>query len=393
MRNWIDLCGVLSESAPRTLYHGTLKDNIPSISANGLTPVVGDFVSNFYDPSGEEGYDAERDALEPLVFAAGKKDLQRCVNAIRHRLQAQGIRPTPDNIIEHGAIVVIRDEHDMFDHRPHDDQYGVEDPHVEPGDYYAYEDVEPSFIVTGAKLRDLLRRSRIAGFYSLPPTRGQNNALRESVAPKLLSFPILYHVGDMDPSGKRMDSHEGGGLSVSLHPRAWRQIARGWVGGDLWALTKPSNQFLDMHALTKSNKSEIRRWASEEGLIESALTYRFYYFDDEMDAEVYQEFDDKEEAEREAEVYDAPIKTINSGFIGTPTLNLRCKQSGSALLNPWGFIAGLWAEDVLQVDGVWWEDRLSPRSYSAPRGMIFASRLPEWRAERTLDWPDEDDHA
>jgi hypothetical protein len=188
-----------------------------------------------------------------------------------------------------------------------------------------------------------------------------------------------------------MDSHEGGGLSVSLHPQAWRSIARGWVGGELWAFTKPGNQFLDFHALTKATKTEIRRWGTQQGLIEPALTYRFYYFDDDLDEEVYQEFESRQEAEAEASEYDAPVKTINSGFVGTPALNARCKQSSSVLLNPWGFIAGLWAEDVLRVDGVWWEDRYSPQTLSAPRGMIFASRLTEWHAERTDQWPDEDD--
>lgn len=169
MRKWIDLF----ESAPRTLYHGTLKEYLPEIERHGLNPTVGDFVLNFYDPSGDEGYDPEYDSLEPLLFAAAKGDLQRCVNAIVHRLRAKGLRGTCKEVIEHGAIIVIRDEDDQFYHRDHDPDYrGLAQDHpvqVEPGDYYAMEEAVPAYIVTGKRLRDLLRRERIDGYFSPPP--------------------------------------------------------------------------------------------------------------------------------------------------------------------------------------------------------------------------------
>jgi hypothetical protein len=164
----------LNESAPRTLYHGTLKAYLPEIEKNGLVPTVGEFVSHFYDPSGDEGYDAETDALEPLVFAASKRDLQRCVNAIIFRLRDDRIDATYENVIKYGAIVAYRDADEQFYTRPKDGErdYSDHPTQVEPGDFYSYEDIAPTYTVTGKRLRDLLRRNRIDGFVSpKPPIR------------------------------------------------------------------------------------------------------------------------------------------------------------------------------------------------------------------------------
>jgi len=42
------------------------------------------------------------------------------------------------------------------------------------------------------------------------------------------------------------------------------------------------------------------------------------------------------------------------------------------------FLSICYAEDVLKLDGVWWDDKLNPMSYSAPRGVIFNNMLPSW---------------
>ena len=180
---------LIRESAPRTLYHGTLKEYLPTIKTLGLEPMVGDFVSNFYDPSHEEGYEAERDALDPLVFAATKKDLQRCVNAIVHRLRDKRIPATSDNIIAHGAIVVTRDTNDQFYHREREEtRYEDHPTQVEPGDFYSYETIHPDYVLTGKKLRDLLRRNKVDGFVSMrPPIRSVTEGLDDGFE------AVLYH--------------------------------------------------------------------------------------------------------------------------------------------------------------------------------------------------------
>jgi hypothetical protein len=38
----------------------------------------------------------------------------------------------------------------------------------------------------------------------------------------------------------------------------------------------------------------------------------------------------------------------------------------------------VWHAEAHDYDGVWWNEDLSPANYSAPRGVIFQSRLDEW---------------
>ncbi len=156
------LISQLFESSPRTLYHGTLKEYLPHIKSHGLQPTVGDFVSNFYDPSDDEGYDPEQDSLEPLVFAASKYDLIKCINAIIFRLKGKGLRGTPDEIIKYGAILVIKDVNNNFIHRPIEDFGNWYDEHpraVEPNDFYSDHITEPFIIYQDSKLKNLLRRN------------------------------------------------------------------------------------------------------------------------------------------------------------------------------------------------------------------------------------------
>lgn len=141
----------LCENAPRTLYHGTLKANLPSIMQGGLEPRIGDFTKHFYDDDPD---------LEELVFASSRKDINKGLNAIIHLLKQQGIPSTPENIIKYGAMVVVKDEYDEFEHRPRDDMnyYGDYPRQVEPGDFYARENVGHTYILQDRKLKDLLRR-------------------------------------------------------------------------------------------------------------------------------------------------------------------------------------------------------------------------------------------
>lgn len=141
----------LTESRPRTLYHGTLKSNLPSIMKGGLEPSVGEFTWNYYDNDPD---------LEDLVFASSKKDINKGLNSITYYLRSAGIDPTPENIIKHGAMVVVKDEYNEFEHRPHDDMNSWDDYPIqaEPGDFYARDPVQVTYVLTDRKLKDLLRR-------------------------------------------------------------------------------------------------------------------------------------------------------------------------------------------------------------------------------------------
>ena len=141
----------LFESAPRTLYHGTLREYIPEINKHGLIPTVGELVSTFYDNSYDDNYDPEYDSLEPLVFAADKNQINKCIAAIKWRLRAKKIDDSPKNVIKYGALLIIKDENDylvtadMHSHHDHPRQ-------VEPDAYYSAREQNVNIILTANQL-------------------------------------------------------------------------------------------------------------------------------------------------------------------------------------------------------------------------------------------------
>jgi len=195
-----------------------------------------------------------------------------------------------------------------------------------------------------------------------------------------INLKNLYHVGTLDASKKSDNSYEGSGLSVSTHPDAWRKIARGKVGGDTYMAIKPNNIFINAHKITKLVEREIAQWAIENGLLESTDIYRVSHFDDELDSELYSDYDSLEDAQHEAgEEYD--IKKISGGFKPTAKLKELTKNPHMTSTGVLDYVLPLYAES-LGYDGVWWQDRLNVNSYSAPRGVILPSMLSTWKFEK-----------
>lgn len=194
------------------------------------------------------------------------------------------------------------------------------------------------------------------------------------------SFRKLWHVGSMNPADKRQGSYEGAGLSVSINPDEWRQIARGAVSGDTWVLTKPSNAFLNFWKIGKRQWAIIRQWAIDGGWAEAKTQYRVSWWDEELDDTVSFIFDTREEADAESDPeYNTgiEIKEVPTGLTGTAKLASRCHQRTSDS-SPQDLLATVYAEDVLGLDGVWWNDYLDPDRLSAPRGVIVPSKVSGW---------------
>lgn len=201
-----------------------------------------------------------------------------------------------------------------------------------------------------------------------------------------ISFDVLFHVGSFDPSHKQAGSYEGAGLSVSLHPEEWSFIAK--LGGNpTWSLRRPGNRFLDAHAISLKNKHAIMAWAVQRGYAEPCDTWRWRYYDDEVELYLTCEFLTHEEAMREAyglsESEKEMIGTVRkcSGHRSTPLLDKITQQKQPAIGNELtlDFLYPVYADEVLSLDGVWWADRLDPNSYSAPRGVISQRSLPTWQ--------------
>jgi hypothetical protein len=205
----------------------------------------------------------------------------------------------------------------------------------------------------------------------------------DSASPRRASFSAsagkktVYHVGNLDaPRKKPHVSYEGSGLSVSLHPEEWRKIARGKVSGDTWALSKEDPKFL---LANKANQKKARQWAIDNGWLKSQTRYQVSWFDDEMNDTMAMTFDSLDEAKEEAEAYGVEVEEIDSVALDSKGLTYWREAFSSRPSNSLAeSFAILWYAEYKGYDGVWWNDKLDPARLSAPRGVIFQSKLPEW---------------
>lgn len=191
----------------------------------------------------------------------------------------------------------------------------------------------------------------------------------------LITLSDIYHVGSLDKSKKRPNSHEGLGLSISTEPDAWKRI-NPFTEGSTYQCIKKGNRFLDFHALKYDQKQCIIDWGLEQNYIEKQTQYRVRWYDDELEDMLFIDFSSYQEAiDNLDEGYE--LKTLPHGTVMTPLMQ---EKVGATDLetNPLDLLTTLYADEKLGLDGVWWNDRLNIFAYSAPRGVIFERRLPDW---------------
>lgn len=190
-------------------------------------------------------------------------------------------------------------------------------------------------------------------------------------------FRGLLHVGDLrKPPPKRSSSWEGPGLSVSLAPDAWREIAR--VGGCTWVLRRGDRHagaLVDFHALGPRRKAVLVEMAEAQDLGRRATIWQHCVYDDELGDERCSEFATRRAAEAEQADYEEGEVRQGEGFRPSAKLQARWKRRFSRRL-PTGDLAREQAilavlEGQKRWDGVWWADRYDPVGLSAPRGLIF----------------------
>jgi hypothetical protein len=213
---------------------------------------------------------------------------------------------------------------------------------------------------------------------------------------------VVYHVGNLPkrPSPRRRPragtSYEGAGLSVSEVPTAWRSIVR--LGGlALYALERVDGregQFVD---LTGDRVYKYAPQAVRRGLVRRSELYRVWTTDED-EQEQYMEFDNLRAAEVEAESYegDARIERAD-GFVPTDKLRALWRKD---FTGPLGSLSALvlniavlyMLDESSDADGAWWDEDLDVDRLSAPRGVIFPSKLQHWQAHK-IPWseaPDSD---
>jgi len=198
------------------------------------------------------------------------------------------------------------------------------------------------------------------------------------------SLPIknlkrVYHVGDMDINSKSDFSLEGSGLSVSVNPEEWRKIAQ--LGGrSLYELTKPNGMFVNAYRLKKAQRQDIIQWGVTNNYVTLTDTYRVYQYDEEG-RRSYMEFPTYEKAQ--AQVDDPKdIKISKTGLLPTNKLNSETKQSKIDPTQTYDLLFTIFVEKTTNYDGIWWNDVLDVYDYSAPRGVIFNSKLGEWKINK-----------
>lgn len=201
--------------------------------------------------------------------------------------------------------------------------------------------------------------------------------LLEAAGMPFRSFPVLYHVGSLNAADKGNDSYEGAGLSVSLHPEEWMEIAQ--LSGPVWQAIRPGNKFLDFYRLTKRQKATIIAWGQSEGYLEQKAQWRVDYYDEEYEEKRFFVFDNEQEAQEEAQEYGTVPKEIKGATDSTAKLIQRTKQGRVSPGMGFELLCPVYVEDVLNIDGVWWNERLEPEALSAPRGVIVPSQIDHWR--------------
>ena len=199
---------------------------------------------------------------------------------------------------------------------------------------------------------------------------------------KTIDFDCLYHVGTMNPDDKGSyfsSSYEGSGLSVSLDPDRWIQIAR--LGGfPTWKMTRDTPAvFVNYHELDNSDLERIKAWGESKDYFTEQDCYTIHWFDDELDEEVYMTFATIEQARAEFpdEDYSDDDITKETRIIATDRLLDRAAIDSKEDCTDGLVVA--WAEDH-GYDGVWWKDEDGP--WSCARGTIFAENVSDWSSEQ-----------
>lgn len=190
--------------------------------------------------------------------------------------------------------------------------------------------------------------------------------------PAVRQFPQVTHVGSFDANDRGDWSLEGDGVSVSVNPEAWTSIAL--LGGQpQWTLARRDGKplrFLEAHALTDTQRAQIAEWGKAEGLVEETTIYTVTGYDDELEDEYVTFHSTREEALAEAYDPDEVAESTRLMFVGDGPRGAEAGNAEDVLLT-------LWAEQDGDYDGVWWQDELDPSQFTAPRGVILPSRLPE----------------
>jgi hypothetical protein len=199
------------------------------------------------------------------------------------------------------------------------------------------------------------------------------------------SFKQLYHIGALNQSlsTPRAVSLEGHCLSVSEVPEAWRTIAR--LGAQpVWQLTKAGNKFLNVSKSSKKLRSLINHWALQAGFAATAVGCQTE-MEGEYDTCFALSINEEEAISTWGEANEDGVLSHRSVpiLVATQALIDYVRQPLELLLVP-DMLLLAYADQVLGLDGVFWNETLDVYALSAPRAGIYPQKLSEWTINPVL---------
>jgi len=197
----------------------------------------------------------------------------------------------------------------------------------------------------------------------------------------------VQHVGDL--SGERKPpyfSFEGGGLSVSHHPREWAQLMRS--GGALYELSTDESRFYSA-AVEGGPREEALAWCVEAGYLEPVTVYEVQWTDESGEKCRLLCYDEST-ATLEAQSRECGSPTPTEGYTLGPeghtywasTFRQDPEQTDPLQVQR---LAPVWFAQAHGYDGVWWDEAYAPSKYSLPRGVIFQDALSEWHISQVAE--------
>lgn len=205
---------------------------------------------------------------------------------------------------------------------------------------------------------------------------------------KLITFDELYHVGELEQIDFTNKNHslEGPCVSVSEHPDAWRRICK-LGNAPLWTFTKNKGQFIDAHACSDQFREEVLAWGLAAGFVSAHQGIKT-----EMDSDEGTFFGLSLSLEEAIETWGDATDSItdcaeasDEGIRHLPTVIYVPTEDAQALIGRKiqlmeveGLLLILYADKMLDIDGVFWNDTLDVHSYSAPRAGILPRKVRSW---------------
>lgn len=203
----------------------------------------------------------------------------------------------------------------------------------------------------------------------------------------LVHLDTVTHIGTLRQAdkGERGASHEGTGLSFSQHPEDWEAIAR-LGGAPWWEVDLSTSRILDGHLCLEDPafRDILVAWGERRGLVAAATVHAVSWCDDEWGVRQEMLFATASEAAdefdwRHDEGDDSVTVQERSGWLPLPPLlqamghaPTRSPRPDPSVLQD---LLTLWAQSQ-GFDGLWWADDYDPACLSAPRGVVFADRVP-----------------